>query len=256
MNFYHSFWEFGYNKMDENLYNLHKLSVLSCLKSHGNIHLITTPLGKKFLGDLPYTSIRLFESSIDPNMSEFWSISKIHAYKQILNENLPFIHLDYDVFLFKKLPDYILEAGICAQETEKISLSKKLDIQNFTSVCQIGYMLDDFLIDSELNTGIFGGNDIESIRFYCDEVLKICEDPKNIKIFDRKLFKNKWSLSTILEQCYLSLVTKSLNKNVEVLFKSPSEYDKSLDLGYTHLMGSKKSKNVIDAVQKKILEYE
>lgn len=86
MKIYHSFWDKGYTNIDHKLYLMHKLSVLSTLESHGNIHLITTENGKKFLGGLPYTSIEIFEDEIDEKYKRVWAISKLCAYKQILKK--------------------------------------------------------------------------------------------------------------------------------------------------------------------------
>jgi hypothetical protein len=255
MDFYHSFWEFGYNKMDENLHNLHELSLRCCLKNHGNIHLITTPKGKEFLGDLPYTSIEIFENEIDPKYSRFWALSKIYAFGQIAKKQKPFIHLDYDVFLFKPLPEKILNSRVCAQEIEVEKIQKVYEIEKFNKVCNNKYLMENNKSDCAYNTGIFGGDDLEFIKFYVEEVLKLVEDPENFDLFDKEYFNRGVRLSTILEQYYLAICVSHLNIDVGVLFKHPNEYDKALEIGYTHLMGAKNSQKVLKAVKDKIVEY-
>lgn len=118
MKIYHSFWDLGYKNLDSNLYAMHKLSVLTALKNYGNITLITTPKGKEFLKDIPYTNIELFEEEIPSNFSRVWTMSKLFAFKQIANKNEPFLHIDYDVFLFKKLPEYFINGQIVCQNIE------------------------------------------------------------------------------------------------------------------------------------------
>jgi len=256
MDFYHSFWEFGYNKMDQNLHNLHELSLRCCLKNHGNIHLITTPKGKEFLNDLPYTSIQLFENEIDVKYSNFWALSKIFAFQQILAKGKPFIHIDYDVFLFKPLPEFILKSGICAQEIESNNIQDVYEINRFDLICENKYLLGSRKSDVAYNTGIFGGRDLESINFYIKQVLKIVDDHTNSGLFEKNHFRSKARLSTILEQYLLAVCVEYLNVSVDVLFKDPKEYENAMSLGYTHLMGSKNSQKVMDAVEKKILEYQ
>jgi len=235
---------------------MHKLSVLTCLKNHGNIHLITTQKGKEFLKDIPYTSVELFDEEINRNYSNFWAISKIYAYRQIARKMKPFIHIDYDVFLFKKLPDYILNSRICAQETEKLFDSKYQSINKLRGVLNNKYLFEDYSPIFEYNTGIFGGNDTQSISHYCEEVLKLVFDESNLQAFNQNLFSDKWHLSTILEQSYLSMVMDQIHVDVSVLFQDMKEHSKSLDIGYTHLMGAKKNLKVIEAIKKKILEYQ
>lgn len=256
MNFYHSFWEFGHNKMNSNLYDMHKLSALTCLKNHGNIHLITTQQGKEFLKDIPYTSVELFNEEIDKTYSNFWAISKIYAYRQIARKMNPFIHIDYDVFLFKKLPDYILESRVCTQEMERMFMTKYESINKLKQFLNNKYLFEDYSPIFEYNTGIFGGNDTQSILLYCEEVLKLVFDDTNFQAFNQKLFSDKWHLSTILEQSYLSMVMQKHHIDVAVLFNDTNEYGKSLEIGYTHLMGAKKNPKVIEAIKKKILEYQ
>lgn len=57
MKIYHSFWDYGYRELTNDLYNMHKLSALLALENYDNIHLITTEKGKEFLEGIPYTSV-------------------------------------------------------------------------------------------------------------------------------------------------------------------------------------------------------
>lgn len=257
MEIYHSFWDLGYKKMDKELYDLHKLSVLSCLKSHKNIHLITTERGREFLQGLPYTSIELFEDQIDPFYAKFWAISKILAYKQILKKQKPFLHIDYDVFLFKKLPDTLLKSDIIVQSSENDEghLEADLELPKFLHFCKNKHEFKNYKTDHSYNCGIFGGNNLSFIEKYCEEILKITYDTENKDLFDKAVFRHTVLLSSILEQFFLKILTVNNNINVGTLF-GDKNFDKAVELGYTHLMVSKNSAEVIDAVRRKILTLE
>lgn len=243
--------------MDDNLYNLHKLSVLTCLKNHGNIHLITTQEGAEFLKGIPYTSVEIFDNTIDPFYKRFWAISKILAYKQILSKGEPFIHIDYDVFLFKKLPDRLLNSSVCVQSIENSegNLEMDLELPKFIYYLKNPYNFCNYDIDYSYNCGLFGGNDLEFMTYYVDEVLKIVNDFENIELFAKDIFRHNVLLSSILEQFYLKILAVKNNIKVSTLFEG-TEFDKAVELGYTHLMVSKNSPKVLEAVRKKILLYE
>jgi hypothetical protein len=260
MNIYHSFWEGGYKSMSKTLHDIHELSVLSALKSYGNINLITTKSGLDFLGDLPYTSIELFEKKIPQDYSPFWALSKIFAYEQIITKGLPFFHIDYDVFLFKKLPERFHQAGLVCQEPEDgLHLRPNYDISILKKYCKNKYLFDEITSHLAYNVGIFGGTDMESMMYYVNRVFEIVFDDENKNFFTHNYFNNTLSLSSIIEQYYLSLCMMKKNVEITTLFgfnpDGGTNYDDDVKYGYTHLMSSKNNPKVIEGIRKKILEY-
>ena len=259
MKIYHSFWEGGYKNVDEDLYNMHKLSALTALKNHGNITLITTERGKEFLKDIPYTNIELFEEEIPYEYSRVWAISKLFAYKQIVNKNQPFLHIDYDVFLFKKLPDNIMNADVICQNIEdEYCVNGTYCLPSFLENCKNKYLLDGSL-KYAYNVGIFGGNNISAIKYYVDEVMKLLFDQYNKDFWVNENHNNNhWFYSVIVEQLYLSYCMKKININPTVLFESYPYEPKSKELGYTHLMGMKNCRETMEKVKNKLkqIEYE
>lgn len=281
MKIYHSFFENGYKGISQEIYDLHKLSVLSCLKSYGNINLITTPNGKQFLGDLPYTSIEIFEHPHFTNISttgdlspynNVWSLSKLIAYKQISQKREPFLHIDYDVFLFKKLPDNITNGEIICQHLENHNIINHVYfLPIFEELCKNKQFYDPNL-NCALNCGIFGGHNFDFINFYVDSAISLLLEPsnqeywKNGHLLVNKNFKGfenwKWQ-SGILEQLWLSQCVNHLKIKPSLLFEL-SEYDSlehfssltqdiSKELGYTHLISnSKEDPRIMSAVRRKI----
>jgi hypothetical protein len=255
MKIYHSFWEGGYKELNEDLHNLHRLSVKLALENYGNITLITTKAGKEFLKDIPYTNIELFEEEIPIDLKDTWSISKLYAYRQIAKKGEPFFHIDYDVFLFKKLPKWFEKADLVCQMLENdycINESYLLDV--FLDNCPNKYLVDPS-VNIAANAGILGGHNTEAMLFYANEALKLLLDEENIKSYwkNYNLKTNHWSRAVILEQFYYICCINKLGLKVTPLFdKWPSE-KKAQKIGYTHLMGETKNDETIKNKIKKLL---
>jgi len=257
MKLYHSFWEHGWNNMTQELYELHKLSVIAALESYGNITLITTEVGKKFLGDLPYTNIEFFEEEIPIEYKDTWGISKMFAYKQLCRKNEPFMHVDYDVFLFKKLPDWLEKSEVFYQSIENGNqVDSFYGLEYFFSDCKNLY-LSDVKINQAFNMGIFGGNNIEAIDYYLDESFKLLFDEDN---------KSYWltpnpnimhcSKAVILEQWYIISCFENINIKATSLFKDWPTEEEAIEYGYCHVWGAKNDKNIIAKIKNKIIKYE
>ena len=286
MRIYHSFWERGYKGINQNIYDLHKLSVLSALQSYGNITLITTQEGKKFLGDLPYTSIEIFENEHFPNISingdlspynNVWSLSKLIAYKQIAKKGTPFLHIDYDVFLFKRLPNNLEQGEIICQHIENTKILNHIYfIPIFEELCKNKLFYDPCL-NFSLNCGIFGGSNYNFIDFYVDTAIQLLIDGQNQEywmnssniinqIFTEKKWEWQWQAG-ILEQLWLSQCLRFKKIKPSLLFDI-TEYESlehfsqltsevSKTLGYTHLIAySKDNPKIMEAVRRKIVEIQ
>lgn len=282
---YHSFNE-GHKQLTQDLYDLHKLSVLSALKSYGNIHLITTHLGRDFLATLPYTSIEVIDHSFDygnflfsSQYSRVWSMIKLIAYKHASKKRRKFLHIDYDVFLFKKLPEYITNGEIICQNMENKSI---IDYWYFTEVFDElcgNKLFFDMDIKFAPNCGVFGGSNYDFIIFYVDTAFKLLEDPQNYYYWAEannkicEIAKKKentdsfiWNWEAgIFEQYFLSQCLVHKNINPTLLFDLQDYFGledfsqktrlRSEELGYTHLLSYAKSDpKILQAVRRKIEE--
>ena len=260
MKIYHSFWENGWNgKLNDTLYNMHKLSVLTALRSYGNIHLITTEKGRDFLSDLPYTSIELFEDTPPIELNDVWSISKIHAYKQICKKNDPFFHIDYDVFLFNRMPEWFEQAEVVFQHIEDKQSMPYYELKYIFERCKNTFLAKKNR-NFALNMGIFGGNNIKAIEFYTDECFKI--------VYNKYNFQNYWaykdlpipygSKAVALEQWYITFCLDHMKVTPTALLRGNELKmdEKSREYGYCHVWGAKHSDQVHDLIKYKINEIE
>lgn len=259
MKIYHSFWEEGWNNFDEKVYNMHKLSVLLALKNYGNITLITTPKGKELLSSIPYTNIELFDPEVDLDLKQTWSISKLFAYRQIIEKNEPFFHIDYDVFLFNRLPDWFENSKIGFQHNENseyIDEYYKFDI--FFENCKNTYNADKS-IKYAYNLGLFGGTDIESMTFYINSAFEVLYDEENQKEYWLKegLPLYHGTKATIIEQWYLACCLNKLGVTATPLLSDNHKLnDDAIKLGYCHVWGAKHKNEVHKKIKNKIKKIE
>jgi len=236
---------------------MHKLSVLTALKSYGNIHLITTPKGKELLGDLPYTSIELYEEELPKNLKETWSLSKVYAYKQICKKTEPFLHIDYDVFLFKKVPQHLESSEVLIQHME---IGKQINDYYYLSVfsenCPNKYLANEKILVA-YNMGIFGGTNIKAIEFYADEAIKLLTDKENIESYWTKQGMPIVSCTkaVVLEQWYLVCCLNHLGVKASALLTDYNDLDKeATKMGYCHIWGDKRKAPIHEKIKNKIKE--
>ena len=80
---------------------------------------MTDTYGKALLADrlqLPFTSVCTTMDRVPAHVSaRHWSLSKIVAYAL---QTGPFVHVDADVYLWKRLPAHLEAAPVCGQNTD------------------------------------------------------------------------------------------------------------------------------------------
>ena len=167
----------------EHFLNAWTLSVQLARRHFDAVELVTDHYGKALLVDalnLPFTSVRdELDAAVPEHIRDlFWTFGKLVAYHL---QDEPFIHIDYDVFLWKRPPERILHAPLFGQNTE--SDIWKIDIykQGYMAMCAyLKYRPRDWVViypgvhryDTAINTGIIGGNDVHFIREYASTALK------------------------------------------------------------------------------------
>jgi hypothetical protein len=84
----------------------------------------------------------------------FWAYGKLLAYKK---QEKPFIHVDNDVFLWKKLPDRILNAQLCFQSKEFF------DLPGY----KYYYMLKPCFDEAKVKPQVIVNNEIDDFAYNC-----------------------------------------------------------------------------------------
>lgn len=252
MKFYLSCWSYGYyGKDDEFIKNLYKLNAHLLLNHYGEVHFITDNDGKERFKNIPFSSVDTSLEILPKNLRVLWSLGKILAYNIISKKGQPFIHLDNDALIFKKLPKEILNQEIITQHIED-GAYYFYEAKNFINKIPNKFFLKDKKISYSHNMGIFGGNNLDFIKFYSDEALKLCLDKKNVKFLQETNFKKSFTPPCMVEQYSMSLLANIKNIKVSTLFDSLESFEseKSKTLGFTHIWGAKHK--MMDELNEKI----
>lgn len=88
-------------------------------RHYRDVELVTDTYGKALLADrlqLPFTSVCTTMDRVPAHVSaRHWSLSKIVAYAL---QTGPFVHVDADVYLWKRFPAHLEAAPVCGQNTD------------------------------------------------------------------------------------------------------------------------------------------
>lgn len=186
----------------------------------------------------------------------------------------PFIHLDSDVFLWKRLPDRLESASLLVQNPEYFAAGnsfyrpEKLE-QALTRTGQ-GWLPPEWVWyrtcgDPQRGEccGIFGGNRVDFISHYADLAMKLVGHPLNQQ--GLSLLYNKMEHNVLFEQYLLSAcIEYHRNKadspyndiDIQYLFHSMDDAfnpDSATRLGFTRLIGDAKRNRVIaDSLEKRV----
>lgn len=231
------------------------LSVHYAKRYFDKVKLVTDTEGYKALVelDLPFDSVSLELDDIpDSVLPEMWAYGKLIAYEV---QKEPFVHIDYDAFLFKKPCKQFYEADIIVQHKEYFHLenhfyysSIRKEVKNWDFESKYYYNKAPYAY----NCGTFGGNDLEFIKKYVGEAKKLALYPNKDQLnklgsIERRLFPIAFEQHILGSICYEE-------KETNQIFETARD-DKRIDeLGYFHLMGGKKNPLFLKQLEMKALK--
>ncbi|MCD8078847.1 MAG: hypothetical protein LUF04_00020, partial [Bacteroides sp.] len=189
---------------------------------YDKVELVTDQAGKELLIDrmeLPYDSVRVVLDDINHYPSLLWALGKIYAYS-IQDE--PFIHVDGDVFIWKKFSEKVEAGQLIAQHKEvghefsehyyKGLLRARPDYFP-KEILQFREQVTTQL--TEANAGILGGNDLDFIRSYCEEAFRFVD-----RVMDQVLtVPHPGMFNTIFEQYLFYCMAHLKNKKITYQFQ-------------------------------------
>ncbi len=229
------------------------LSVHYAKKHFSEVHLVTDSEGKRLLVDmlgLPFDKVSLELDDIQHVIPELWAYGKIIAYKV---QKSPFLHIDYDAFLFQPLPERILSASVIAESLEPFSDFIYYN-KNHQFLKEQGYVSQYFnrkvLPDYAYNCGVFGGSDLGFIAEYCssaESVVSFVQQHQND--FQKLDSMHRALFSIVFEQSNLSFCCHLHNLMPELLLSQPYASDCP---GYVHLKGSKQNSRVQERIKERV----
>lgn len=251
------------------------LSLETARQHYPETILITDDEGVKMLVDkmgLPYTHVSTELNALNECSIDLWNMGKLYAYRA---QTEPFLHLDQDVYLWKPLPDKLSNAAVFAQNPEHFTEDSDYYLPaEFENAINDdgGWLPDEWKwcrsifgdFQKSINTGIFGGNNLEFIQYAVNLTIATIEHQNNAKALSSIGHPEK--VVGMLEQFIPAACldyhcdrkdSPFSNIKVECLFESAEEaYEKANQLGYTHLIGpSKKSQELIALLEKRVKEY-
>jgi len=261
MEFCLSFWSGGYYKeISPYLVDVHRLCVNLILKHYGKCRLITDSHSKSFFEDVGFTEITTELDCLSPSVN--WALGKLHAYKVMASEGKPFCHVDYDVFLWKPLPEELLTSPVFCQSVE----NKVYDLYAF-SMFEKHHVNRHFVVDTarrnyqrSYNVGIFGGSDLSFIKKYAEQSIAFSIDKENEKCYKIMAECQPQSVPCISEQYSLFTLCKKYEMPMSCLLKHLPEdpedvFEKeACSKGYTHLAGHKSHPMVKQSIYLKLYE--
>jgi hypothetical protein len=265
MKIIHSFWskplykKNNFNNWDRanggwfsRRYNFYSwaLSCLTFRKYYDHIELYTDSIGEDILVrqlELPYTKVHNILDQIEPYHHDLWAIGKIYTYKQ---QKEPFLHVDGDVFIWKKFDETLFRSNLIVQNLEgAFSYYQETYKEIKDNFLHIPICIQNNHESPQLlkgvNAGIFGGSDINFISHYATTAIDLIT--KNIKTLENiniGLFNNFY------EQCLFRVLADQNNKTITPLFKNVNERFDNLceftgipsNLHYIHTIGDYKKR--------------
>lgn len=173
----------------------------------------------------------------------FWAYGKLYAYS--LQEE-PFIHIDNDAIIMAKLPDRILNAGLCFQSNEyfdRPGYGWYNELMKSWQRCPVKpeIIKNNLVSDYAYNCGIAGGNDLEHFQEWINTSKEYIFASKNQQVFF-DIFKHLLIHQNLFhEQFFNSCIIKAHNKrkNVEVLGINVEDI-KTNGIKFVHLWGLSK----------------
>jgi hypothetical protein len=153
---------------------------LSCLqlnKYYDRVELVTDAEGEALLIDklqLPYSKVTVTLEDVNHYHNDLWAIGKLYTYS--IQEE-PFMHIDGDVFIWKKFEEDINNAPLIVQNLDAdlpfyYPILNEVE-ENLAYIPEVvKEQRQKNRIVKSCNAGVFGGNDIPFLKKYCDKAFE------------------------------------------------------------------------------------
>lgn len=237
------------------------VSVHAARQHYPDTLLVTDTPGKQLLVDrlsLPFTAVTTELDRLDHHDYGWWALGKLVAYGL---QTAPFVHIDSDAYLWKRLPPALEQAPVLAQHPESYVADHgcyRPDTIERAMAMEGGILPPEWewarSRGPELNAancGILGGQDTAFLRHYARTAIALIERPENAAAWRR--IGDKRAHNVVLEQFLLSACLgyhcwndSSPFRGVRVEYLFPT-WDDATDAnqaarhGFTHLMAWSKA---------------
>lgn len=250
------------------------LSVESARRHYPDTMLVTDSEGARMLVDgvgLPFVRVSTALDGLAEHDPALWMLGKLYAYRA---QEVPFVHIDTDVFLWRRLPGEVERAAVFAQNPEPFTVGashyQPERLLRAMTVDSAGWIPPEWewsLSHGDYQRGeccgIAGGNQVDFVRYYAETALRVVEDPANRAGWTS--VGNKGDFNTLIEQYHLAACVdfhrhhpESPYRGVEIRYVFASFADAfnpnlAARIGYTHLLaGSKHDARILARLEQRV----
>src|SRR5262249_1555570 len=216
------------------------LSLETARQHYPDTWLITDDAGAGMLVDgigLQFTHVSTELNALADNNPDWWNLGKIYAYYL---QTEPFVHIDSDVFLWKRLPANLERADVFAQNPNPLSASTPYyqpeQLEHAMAHTSGGWLPDEWrwyrrAIKNQRaeSCGVVGGTRRNFIRRYGEASLRLINDPRNQPALQslpnrrmHALLIEEYMLAACVEYYNASAVSPLGGVRIEYLFNSMS----------------------------------
>ncbi len=238
------------------------LSLETAKQHYAETWLYTDDAGARLLVEelaLPFTQVSTALNALAHVNPEWWALGKIYTYHL---QTEPFIHIDNDVFLWKRLSQRLEKAAVFAQNPEPFTLGsshyKPEQIEHSLQHATGAWLPDEWQWYQRSGPsqraeccGIFGGQRLDFIHHYASSALRLVDDPTNRLALDMLPDKHLHMLSVeqyLLTACieYHKARHTSPYQGIEITYpfnawRDVLDPESAAQVGYTHLAGAKRN---------------
>jgi hypothetical protein len=194
---------------------------------------------------------------------DWWVLGKICAYGL---QHEPFIHIDNDVFLWKRLPERLESADVFAQNPEPFALGafyyRPEALEEALRIASAGWLPGEWTWYRSAGRaqrgdccGVLGGNRVDFIQYYAWLARRLVEHPANQHAW--RCLADKPAHNILIEQYLLSACLEYQRNHravdcpevqIQYLFISMEEAfnpQAARQIGFTHLIADAKKNQVL-----------
>jgi hypothetical protein len=250
------------------------LSLETVRRHYPRTSLCTDDAGAELLIDglgLEFAEVSTALNALDKADVEWWALGKIYAYEL---QREPFLHLDSDVFLWKRLPEHVESADVLAQNPEPFdsgaSYYQPEALEEALRASGQGWLPQEwkwYRSDGRAQRGdccgIFGGTRVDFIQHYAAQARRLIEHPANQQAW-RKLPARR-DQNTLFEQYLLAACLEHHRSQpgaghapveIRYLFTSLEEAfsrQRAAEVGFTHFIaGAKKNAELTERLERRV----
>lgn len=244
------------------------LSCLELRKNYDEVFLYTDSAGYAVFAEklsLPYSKIIIQYDDVECHPSH-WAYTKLLTYSL---QNEPFIHVDGDVFLPKRLKPSIESADLIAQNWEIGTAAcygnMMNNIKEKTSTVLPQFLSNVITANSipSYNAGVIGGNDLDFIKEYCNRAFQFIEmnnlrdpNPNEVEVIHNILFEQILFAALVKEKGkkVATVLDHSIGDN-KYSYDEFCDFYKFEDTDLMHVIGGhKKNKRVCELLERVLLQ--